>query len=307
MDDAAKRKRQFSLKIFLGLAVACLLALPDSALSRDFTRGCRATLIVAPGEPEASQVVFSFTGRATVAMYAGVNQARRWAREHIVECVLEHWAARDASQSPSSCRRVQMLYPSIPQFPNYPFTHLSAELTEALCAANSDVLALSADVRLQIRGDTGCIRGGGYGVDPHEDHLIADDFRFTCPGRIGEGSGFENVEPSPSPHRAPRPPPPSPSPAPAPAPAPPPSPPPVPEPGASFHVLPNIRLPGNDLSMVDVPDGNWQACQHACATNDACRAWTYRNRYRGTESVCLLKRGAGATVPDPCCRSGIRE
>ena len=116
-------------------------------------------------------------------------------------------------------------------------------------------------------------------------------------------------EPPPTHGRAP-PPPPPPSPTPAPPPGAQPAPPPPPSPPApsvTFNVLPNIRLPGNDIGVIDVPDGNWQACQHACSVNSACRAWTYRNRYQGVNSVCLLKNAAGMPIPDLCCRSGIRQ
>jgi hypothetical protein len=157
---------------------------------------------------------------------------------------------------------------------------------------------------MTISGNTGC--GGdnnAWLVEIGHGHTI------QCPGAIGEGSGFENVEPPPpTPGRVP---PPPPTPEPAPAPPPPPSPPPAPAPppglGASFQVLPNFRLPGNDLGAIDVPDGNWLACQQACSANDACQAWTYRDWFLGTSSVCLLKSAVSVPVPDTCCRSGIRQ
>jgi hypothetical protein len=180
MFDAANLKRRVSLKIFAGLATACLLALPGAAVSGDYTRHCNARLIVAPQAAGASEVVVSFVGQARVPSYSMVNRAREWAQQFIVECVQAHWASREAPESPSLCRRGQSMYPGFQTFPNYPFMHLSAELTQALCAANPDALLMTADVRLQIRGKRGCVPGGGYGPDAHQDILIADDFHFRC-------------------------------------------------------------------------------------------------------------------------------
>ncbi len=278
MKDLRDDKQQTHLGFFrLGVKVVVLFMLMSSTALAERTRSCRATVIVDPVEHSAPQYATSFSVHATVAYLTLVNQARRWARQWAVECIQAHWADRDAPQPPSACRRIQAAWPDIPVFPGYPFTRMSADLGKAICDRNPDKLAVVADVKLQIRGDTGCIRGGGTGVDPHEEHLIADDFRFACPGRIGEGGGFENVEPPPT----------------------------ATEPG--FNVMPNTRLPGNDLGVLDVSDGDWRACMAACAANGACQAWTYRNRFQGVSSVCLLKRAAGPVIADSCCRSGVRQ
>lgn len=240
MLNIATSKCRLILKTAAFVIAALLLSPPTSALS-DYTRHCHGTLIVDPEEAGAAEVTFGFDVLHTVPLPT-YNHAREIAREHLLACIEEHWAARDVPQVPLGC---QGLFTTA--FPGYPFRHLLADLTDALCAANPEALMLDADVRLQIRGDTGCVRGGSTGVDPHEEHLIADNFRFRCAGRIGEGSGFESVpaeeigEGSLFERAEP--------------------PPPEPAPGSSFTVLSNVRLPGNDLTIIDVATGDWQACQ----------------------------------------------
>ena len=283
-------------------ATVVLAVSPAGPADAATTRGCNATAIFAPVQSGLSAVQYSFSAQYTVPYRVWANNAREWARYYILRCTREHWAARTDPDPPAVCTTS---YPeSGPYFHGYPFRSMDAEVSEALCAANPEQPAFDVNFIVTISGNTGC-----GGDNNHWRVEIDNNHPIRCPGRIGEGSLFENVEEEPTRRRAPPPPPPSPAPAPgsAGAPPPPPSPPPSSGAGASFQVLNNIRLPGNDLGTIDVPDGNWQACQHACSVNDACRAWTYRDRFRGVQSVCLLKHDAGPQIPDTCCRSGIRR
>ena len=176
---------------------------------------------------------------------------------------------------------------------NYPFDHLGQDLTAALCAANPDVTSLTISVELRISGETGC------GGDPVP---IANNVRINCSGPIGDGGASEVFDDD--------------QPAigddgswecvgddceggAAPADAPPAV--------ATYRPLPFIRLPGNDLRLIEMSAPNWLLCRQACTEDARCGAWTYRSPTAESGPVCLLKSRAGVIIPDPCCRSGVKN
>jgi hypothetical protein len=64
---------------------------------------------------------------------------------------------------------------------------------------------------------------------------------------------------------------------------------------------------GGDLRHFDMPAGaTGKACQQACETEAACRAWTYvRPGYLGPSAVCYLKSHITRPVRKPCCLAGV--
>jgi PAN domain len=64
---------------------------------------------------------------------------------------------------------------------------------------------------------------------------------------------------------------------------------------------------GGDYRQFEVP-ADWVGanCQHACESEEACRAWTYvRPGYVGPSAVCYLKSHVTRPVHKPCCISGV--
>ena len=284
------------LAILFALVTALLVtaAVPASA---DYRRSCRAWLEVRPAGSSTAIESYQWRVYNTVTLYAQVNEARREARRAIVTCMQTHWDQRDRDAAPYACQSHGSL-----EFGGYPFTDLAAQLRDDLCSA-TDEIRLDVDLVLFIDGERGCVVDGGN-INPATREDIADGYRINCPipegggsecvgegcggsegAGIPEGGGWECVgegcdgasDDS------------------------------TPDPVSLYNILPNVRLPGRDLGTVDVADGDWRACAAACAENDACHAWTYRNFYHGVASVCLLKTGAGRSVPDGCCRSGIER
>ena len=45
---------------------------------------------------------------------------------------------------------------------------------------------------------------------------------------------------------------------------------------AAGRWLPAIRLPGNDLYLIEIDAPNWLLCRMACTEDSRCGAWTYR-------------------------------
>lgn len=283
----------------VSLLAAAAFALPVAA---DERRHCDATIILQPTDPQLNGLSYAFRVESTAPSIFLVNRIREWISEDIVDCVRAHWDQRMTRERPGRCESLGDLGDT--RFYGYPFTALYDEMTEALCDANRGQAHFNIDFELQIRGEPRCVhRQNDNGVDPMDWYVIAVDYRITCPQLpgdggmsqntrppAGEGSASENYEPPGAGGSGSG------------------SPPPLPEPaGAEFSNLANVRLPGHDIAVVDVGDGGWQACRALCLANDTCAAFTWRNRYQGRASVCLLKGAAGATIPDACCHSGIRQ
>ena len=76
---------------------------------------------------------------------------------------------------------------------------------------------------------------------------------------------------------------------------------------ARYIPLPGVRLPGNDLYVLELAAPNWMLCRQACTDDENCGAWTYRAPNAGSGPLCLIKSRAGLPIPDACCRSGIRQ
>jgi hypothetical protein len=309
------------LRSFSLCAAVCVAAFAmASPAAADYRRSCHFVFEANPVEEGFESVTYSFRVFNTVRLQMWINDARRGIRKRVFNCIRAHWNDRNEIR-PYACQDWEIGDSSIfgatvphvnGDMSQYPFANMFEEIRQDICNANPDELGVSVNLGTTIRGQRGCLeRHEEEGVDPAVYSFLESNFRFSCPGRIGEGGGSEVYEepsfgegsdsevyegpsfgegsdsevyedPTVEEEEAE-------------------------EPEASFDILPNIRLPGNDLSIVDVADGDWQACLEACAANDACGAWTYRNRYQGVQSVCLLKYGASLRIPDTCCRSGIRE
>ncbi len=76
---------------------------------------------------------------------------------------------------------------------------------------------------------------------------------------------------------------------------------------ASYNLLPIMRLPGNDLRMIEMSSPNWMLCRQACTDDTRCKAYTYRAPNANSGPICLLKSGVGMRIPDPCCQSGVKR
>ncbi len=319
----SKPKKPGLARVLLCVSAVAMMAGSVAGPSfADERRHCDATIILQPTDASLTNVVYGFRVEKTAPSIFLVNQIREWISEDIVDCVRAHWDQRMTPDRPDICGPLGDLGQT--DFYGYPFTALFDEMSKALCAANPGRDRIDMDFELQIRGEPRCVhRQNDEGVDPMDWYFMARNYRITCPDAsgdtgglqmpsrevletmdrllnqdqegagqgVGEGQMFENVGEGSSGGAGSGSPPPLPDPAPA----------------ATFRVLPNIRLPGGDLGTLDVADGDWRACQTACADNSACQAWTYRNRYQGVNSVCLLKRSVGAQIPDTCCRSGIKQ
>ncbi len=303
------RQNALQYRGYLAAFAAAFLAAGLSgapAGARDYTRSCQAVLVVSPAEAGREEVVIGFRGQATVPAYFQVNEARRMAHDFIIRCVREHWANRDAPEPPVSCRSSMDLFPGTERMPGYPFTRLSADLRAALCAANPDALAMTTEVTLEIRGNTGCVPPRyAHGVDPMDFVVLDSAWRVHCAELPGEGGAFERAEPPIGEGGAFEPAGEAPGGEPAEEPG--------EEPGeappasASYQLLPMIRLPGNDLRLIEMGSPNWMLCRQACTDEPACGAWTYRAPNAHSGPLCLLKRRAGMRIPDPCCQSGIKR
>ncbi len=281
----------------VAVATASALLLPASVAAADVTRQCDAEWRFTPQNPGMTFVTYSFAVRRTVDLLAQVNRARREARARILDCTRDHWAERGIDSAPRLCRdayRYDMV--------NYPFGALESEVTAALCGANPGHGSLLISVELFIGGDTGCTDGGG-----RDRFLLASNHRIDCappigeggadevhhddPPPIGEGGGWECVgegcdaaggaEPAPGADSPPA--------------------------TARYIPLPGVRLPGNDLYVLELAAPNWMLCRQACTDDENCGAWTYRAPNAGSGPLCLIKSRAGLPIPDACCRSGIRQ
>lgn len=198
-------------------------------------------------------------------------------------------------------------------FVGYPFTNVVSQANRALCEANPEVSGnLYFSVELNITGNDGCHFGGA-----HDPVIIAANQRAIClhatepepgagepaspppveetdaeaPPPIGEGGGWDCVgegcagageaEGEPDGDGLPA--------------------------TATYLPLPNVRLPGNDLYLVELSAPNWLLCRQGCTDDPRCGAWTYRGPTAAFGPVCLIKSRAGVPIPDPCCRSGIKQ
>ena len=299
-----------------GAAAVVLLPMTSIPVMAEYTRHCDAEVRIVPQNASQTYLVYSFSVHKTVDHYAQVNQARRDAWAQIVSCLRDHWDEREGDTSPRRCTNQYRT-----EFHGYPFGSLKDEMTRAMCNANLGVPNMTVGVELYITGDTGCTLGGSQ--DPI---MIGQNERIVCmqpsmeprsgdgdepgaggvaddeaaePPPIGDGGGSEpvdRVEDEP----------------------------PADEgtdagtdegaveddalPAAATYLpLPNTRLPGNDLYLIELDAPNWMLCRQACTEDERCGAWTYRKPNAGSGPICLIKSRAGLPVPDTCCRSGVKQ
>ncbi|MHA6323786.1 PAN domain-containing protein [Roseivivax sp. CAU 1753] len=156
---------------------------------------------------------------------------------------------------------------------DWPYTSFLSEMTAEVCRLNPGHALIFIDLSVFFEGDTGCVSDGHPRL-----RSIAERFPLRCTDVVFPGA--EVVTP---PARI------------------------VPPATLAQPPLPNTRIPGNDLSVFPVGAGGWRACMQACQDNDDCRAWTFRDAFRGTENVCLLKGSVSARISDTCCQSGIKR
>ncbi len=286
-----KQSRRTLLMGAMLLGLAGLATGPERALA-DETRGCDAEVRVLPQNASQTYRTFRFNARATVSSLLKVNHARWLSRQGIKDCVQAHWDGRATPGLPSACEN----HPDF-EFVDYPFYDIEAEVTDALCAANPGVSSLFVTVEVDITGREKCRIGHG-----HDPVIIAENQQIICEETtaeepesptetgeeeaagdqpfIGDGGGDERADPSPSDD---------------------------PPASASYTLLPMIRLPGNDLRLIELSAPNWLLCRLACTDDATCGAYTYRAPNAGSGPLCLLKRRAGVPIPDPCCQSGIKR
>lgn len=308
--------------LVLGAALVAAMAAPP-ADAGEYRRRCDARYVVTLPGTEPLRLDFRMLVTMDVAYTSrNMHQIRRLAFQKIEACVTEHARSSDL---PSACQDWSGTYarggPLIYDMQDYPLgrTSFSADIVRAFCDAHPSASG-TLNVYAEVWGDYGCF-GNEYSPGAHgivegateRIDLANNRIPFGCAGAgssepaqsFGEGSQFEAVEPPAqsfgegSRFEAVEPPREEGGSEPAP--------PPVPPPAADFRLMPNIRLPGSDMGVIDVADGDWQACQAACAANVGCAAYTYRDRFQGVASVCLLKNAAGMQIPDTCCRSGIKQ
>ncbi|TYB81242.1 PAN domain-containing protein [Maritimibacter fusiformis] len=293
-------------------AVAALSAITPALA--DYTRGCNAEVRFVPQNASQTFLVYTFSVHRTVDLYAQVNQARRIARGEIINCLRDHWDARNDDTPPPRCTDRPRI-----DFRDYPFASLEQEMTRAMCNANLGVLNMTIGVEVHISGQTGCYFGGG-----HDPVVIAQNVRIIClqtipggggsgddeardenreevreeergdepaePPAIGDAGGWERVDRDEDEPPADEPPADDAPPA-----------------TARYLPLPNVRLPGNDLYLIELDAPNWLLCRQACTEDDRCGAWTYRQPSAGSGPICLIKSRAGVPFPDTCCRSGVKQ
>ncbi|MCI2398891.1 PAN domain-containing protein [Aliiroseovarius subalbicans] len=277
--------------------LAGMLSLPafGPALA-DYTRQCNAELLVAPQNASQTYVTYDFTVRKTVDLYAQVNQARREARSRIIQCLTDHFDEAEVEGRPRACMNLESV-----EVVNYPFTTLHADLTDALCAANPDEDSLLVRADLYLTGNEGCVASGSrehveitqnYPIDcttpigdggmdeaVEDEPTIGDAGDWECVGEGCDGTTEEDPEPEEDTSPA----------------------------TATYVPLPSVRLPGNDLYLLELDAPNWMLCRQACTEDTRCGAWTYRKPNDRSGPICLLKSRAGIPIPDGCCRSGIKR
>lgn len=306
-------------KVCAGVAGAVLagLSLIGGPAMADYTRGCSAEVRFVPQNASQTYLVYTFSVHKTVDLRMQVNQGRRAARGEIINCLRDHWAARNDESPPPRCTDRPRI-----DFRGYPFMNLEREMTRAMCNANLGVRNMTIGIELHISGNTGCHFGG-----THDPVTIAQNVRIVClqtipggggapaeeegedeaasPPPIGDGGGWERVDRDEDAPPADEPP----------ADEPPVDEPPADEPpadeappaSARYLPLPNIRLPGNDLYLVELDAPNWLLCRQACTEDARCGAWTYRAPNAASGPLCLIKSRAGVPIPDTCCRSGVKQ
>jgi hypothetical protein len=279
------------------IAMTLVAAVAASSAFADVTRQCNAQWRFMPQNDSMTYVSYAFSARRTAAL---PNQARRDARATILACARDAWDNRDADMRPDSCTsRFDH------ELVDYPFDALARDVTDALCAANPEQDHMLISVELTITGDTGCVASGDS-----DRFTIASNVAIDCRAPIGDGGGWECVGEECDGDEAE-----------------------VPigdggdwdcvGPGcegdatgteddappatATYVPLPMVRLPGNDLYMIELDAPNWMLCRQACTEDDRCGAWTYRAPTAASGPLCLIKSRAGIPVPDACCRSGIRQ
>jgi hypothetical protein len=70
----------------------------------------------------------------------------------------------------------------------------------------------------------------------------------------------------------------------------------------------NTDRPGSDISNFDMEKADPRQCQAQCASNAACKAWTYvkPNTIQGPLPRCWLKNAIPQATQNTCCVSGIK-
>lgn len=77
--------------------------------------------------------------------------------------------------------------------------------------------------------------------------------------------------------------------------------------GTSQPIEHDTDRPGSDIRTIEVAAGDIYACQAACQSEPACRAWTYvKPGIQGRAAKCWLKNGVPGPRQNTCCVSGIR-
>lgn len=64
---------------------------------------------------------------------------------------------------------------------------------------------------------------------------------------------------------------------------------------------------GNDIGVVEVGRGDFEACRAACAGDSRCRAFTLYTPPPRDRSFCWIKNAAGAASANPDTVSGVRQ
>jgi PAN domain len=290
------------------LAGAALLALAAPVAAAE-TRHCNVEVRLVPQNASQTWRSFEFSVQKTVDSLLQVNQARRDARGRAIQCIRDHWADRESGLLPTKCTDTARFH-----IVDYPFGHIRLDVNRALCEANPDISGpMYLTIELHISGNDGCYFGGS-----HDPVVIASNQRILClrpsearpstdepppaedpaaeaPPPIGDAGGWDCVgegcdgddgpgaEPEDEADDA------------------------APPAAASYLPLPAIRLPGNDLYLIELDAPNWMLCRQACTDDARCGAWTYRNPTGASGPICLIKSRAGVPIPDPCCRSGIKQ
>jgi len=288
----------------LAIAASAALALAGGATAE--TRSCAGSLEIRPQNEAMTYLRYDFAFHKEVRLPHEYNNARRDSRARMLSCVRQHWANPEIAIPPDDCthgREGNRIY----EVRNYPFGNLEEELTERLCAVNPEAETILVTVNLTITGERGCVESGSS-----DTINIVRNFPVNCAAPIGDGGSDEAAE-APPPigdaggwecvgegcdGDAP------------PADEPPADDPPeddAPPATATYQPLPAIRLPGNDLYMIELDAPNWLLCRQACTDDARCGAWTYRNPTARSGPLCLIKSRAGLPIPDFCCRSGIKR
>jgi hypothetical protein len=69
-----------------------------------------------------------------------------------------------------------------------------------------------------------------------------------------------------------------------------------------------IDRPGGDYKSFDLPADQPSLCEHQCAIEGQCQAWTFVHPgVQGPQARCWLKSTVPAAVQNTCCVSGVKQ